>query len=353
MKRLICLLLALVLPVLFLRGAFSESFQETVPEAPPEYTPEPTPEPTPQPTPVPTRVPDWFIPPKEPVRVFFDDETDPFPADAELLTLYVFPIQGADCMLLTYKGHTMLVDAGRPTQAEEVQGTLKSLGLSSVDYLFSTHPHSDHIGGVVPLIDSGFGIGTFFTVFPHDYVENYNAYDYYGETLRALDKAKIPVKDLKTEDKIPFGGADITVMRIPDNYLYEGLTCNEMAAMLMVKLGDCSMLLTADVEPSGDSQKLLARLYDLKADILKYPHHGMSIMAADFMREVDPEYSFFTHGAGNTRDAQALLIHNGFTRMSFATWGLITIQTDGTKWIVHQDIFPEMAEVAETYRYPD
>ena len=333
LKRLLCLLIALALPVLSLQGAFSEE--------------------DPQPTPRPTPTPDWYIPPKEPVRVFFEDETEPFPEGAELLTLYVFPLQGADCMLLTYKEHTLLVDAGRPTQAEEVQGVLKSLGISSVEYLFNTHPHSDHIGGVVPLLDAGFGIGTFLTVFPHDYVENYNAYDYYGETLRALDKAAVPVKDMKTEDKIPFGGPDITIMRIPDKYLYDGLTCNEMAAMLMVKLGECSVLLTADIEPSGDSQILLSRLYDLKADILKYPHHGMSILAAAFMREVDPEYSFFTHGAANTRDAQALLIHNGYTRMSFATWGLITLQTDGTKWIVRQDIRPDMVETAETYRYPD
>ena len=50
--------------------------------------------------------------------------------------------------------------------------------------------------------------------------------------------------------------------------------------------------------------------------------------------------------------SQAYLIHNGYTRMSFATWGMLTMQTDGKKWIVRQDIFPEMQKVAETYRYP-
>ena len=74
---------------------------------------------------------------------------------------------------------------------------------------------------------------------------------------------------------------------------------------------------------------------------------------ADFYREVDPEYTFFTHGAGNTKEAQALLIHNGYTRMSFATWGMITMQTDGKKWIVSQEILPEKKEVADTYRFPE
>jgi hypothetical protein len=39
--------------------------------------------------------------------------------------------------------------------------------------------------------------------------------------------------------------------------------------------------------------------------------------------------------------------------MSFATWGMITMQTDGKKWIVSQEILPEKKEVADTYRFPE
>ena len=285
-------------------------------------------------------------------KVFYEDETAPFPKDAELLTLYVCPIGGADCMLLTLGEHTMLVDTGRPTQAEQVQEMLHSLGLSEVEYVFSTHPHSDHIGGVIPLLDAGFGIGTFITMFPHEYVENINAYDYFGETLRALDRSNVPVLDLKTEDKIPFGDAELTVYRIPDEQIYEGLTCNEMSSVLLVRYGDCRVVLTADIEPTHPSQILLASLYDLKADIMKYPHHGMSLITRELLDNISPEFVFFTHGAGNTQQPQAQLYRNSIPRMVFATWGLITMKTDGSKWTVRQDIFPDYQEIADTYVFP-
>ena len=285
-------------------------------------------------------------------KVFMDGETDPFPDGAELLTLRVCPLQGADCMLLTLGDHSMLVDAGRPVQISTVLDMLRKAELSSVEYLFNTHPHSDHIGGVIPLLDAGFGIGTFLAVFPRTYVEFPLEYDYNGETHRALEKAGVPVRMLKTEDTIPFGDAELTVLRIPDEYIRKDFTCNEMSAMLMIRYGDCSVLLTADVEPTKSIEVTLAELYDLDADILKYPHHGLSLVAREFLAEISPEAVVFTHGAGDSRRAQSQLIQSGISRMFFATWGMITLQTDGTRWIVRQDILPEMEQAAETYVYP-
>ena len=46
-------------------------------------------------------------------RVFSAEETEPFPENAGLLTLRVCPLMGADCMLLTVDGHSMLIDAGK------------------------------------------------------------------------------------------------------------------------------------------------------------------------------------------------------------------------------------------------
>ena len=306
MKRLLCLLLLLMLPV----SALAEGIQ----------------------------------------KVFYEDETEPFPENAELLTLRVCPLLGADSMLLTLGEHSMLVDTGRKLQAETVLGVLNEAGLTSVEYVFSTHPHQDHLGGMIPMLEAGLGVGTFFTVFPHNYVEFIGQYEVQPETIKMLEARGIPVVDLKPDDTIPFGDAEITVLRIPDSSIETSeRTCNDMSAMLMVKFGDCSVLLTADVERMDEIE--LAELYDLKADILKYPHHGMSVIEPVFLDEIQPEFVFFTHGAGDTHRAQVQIYNAGYERMYFATWGTITMQTDGTKWIVKQDLLPEFVDIAKKYVY--
>ena len=277
-------------------------------------------------------------------RVFLEGETEPFPEDAVLLTLRVCPLAGADCMLLTLGEHSMLIDAGKALHYDAVRAMIDGAGLTRLEYAFNTHPHDDHIDGFLPLLKAGFPIGTFFTVFPH----NYDGGVYrQARTIRAMKKANVPVADLKTEDTIPFGDAQITVYRIPDRSIQPYMDCNNLSGILMIRYGACSVLLTGDVDLL--CQPKLAQYYDLKADVMKYPHHGVSTIQKDFLAEVDPEYIFITNGSYDTTEAQRFLIRKGYERMTFASWGMITLQTDGVKWIVRQDILPGKADYVQGY----
>ena len=260
-----------------------------------------------------------------PKRVFMADETAPFGDDEQLLTIRVCTLTGADCMLVTYGDLTMLVDAGKAIDYPTIKAMLDAQGVEKLDILFHTHPHSDHIGSVAKIVESGMPIGQFMTLFPHDYTGNSIVQ---RSSIAALEAAGIPIVDVEDGDKVPFGDADITVMR-----QHKADSDNDLSAMLMVKMGDTSVLLTGDVEYIA--QWYLVRAHDLKADIMKYPHHAVSRINPEFLDAVQPEFCFITHGSRDTATAQKQLTMAGIP-FKFATWGEITMQTNGEKWIVDQ-----------------
>ncbi len=271
-------------------------------------------------------------------KVYFSGETAPFPEDAQVMRILVFPLQGADGMLLSLDDDALLVDGGVDTQADIVFDTAKEYGCSRVHRAFNTHPHNDHIGSIPKLLEKGFEIDQFITVFPLDYSESDSMQI---KVLGELKKKGIPIIQMKNGDEIPFGEAKITIVQ------QTGMGgTNSKSGMLYIRYRNASILLTGDVE--GDAQRLFADKYDLKADILKVPHHGVSLIETEFLENVDPEFAVITNGSINTEDVQEELMKAGIP-FYFATWGPILLETDGEKWIVDQKRFPERGKYIERY----
>ena len=61
-------------------------------------------------------------------RVFLAGEADPFPKDAELLTLRVADVFGGDCMLMTWREETLMIDAGESFFFPAIQRLLSEAG---------------------------------------------------------------------------------------------------------------------------------------------------------------------------------------------------------------------------------
>ena len=55
----------------------------------------------------------------------------------------------------------MLVDAGTPDSFESIQNVLSEEGVTKLDVVVMTHPHSDHMGSINRVIDN-YDIGTFY-----------------------------------------------------------------------------------------------------------------------------------------------------------------------------------------------
>jgi beta-lactamase superfamily II metal-dependent hydrolase len=86
-------------------------------------------------------------------------------AARKTLDFYFIDTEGGQAtLILTPEGESMLVDAGWPgyggRDADRIIAAAKKLGLSKIDYMFVTHYHLDHIGGV-PQLAEKFPIGAY------------------------------------------------------------------------------------------------------------------------------------------------------------------------------------------------
>jgi beta-lactamase superfamily II metal-dependent hydrolase len=132
---------------------------------------------------------------------------------AKTLDMYFVDVEGGQATLIvTPSKQSLLVDTGWPgfnkRDATRIAAAAKSAGIKHIDYLVTTHYHTDHVGGVSQLV-AVLPVKNFI-----DHGPNRETSKGAKELSEAYDEA---VKTgnhmvMKPGDKIPLKGLDITVV---------------------------------------------------------------------------------------------------------------------------------------------
>lgn len=244
------------------------------PEAPTatiSVTTEPTPEPTAKPAPE--------------VSVVQDGE----------LLLTMIDSGQADSFLFEQNGMVALVDCGTRFTGEDVAEYLKQKGITRIDYVFCTHAHDDHQGGLHHII-SNFEIGKI--IMPEVEAGKVTA-NWYIAVMKELKDGKYTVEHPEVGDTYELGDAIITI-KGPITPTSSDL--NNYSTVMTVSFGEMDVLMTGDAEKEVE-RELLEAGTDLDAEILKVGHHGSDTSTTDeFLDAVDPEYALISCKLGNTHD---------------------------------------------------
>ncbi len=208
---------------------------------------------------------------------------------AELTVTYFDVGQGDAALLETPTGKYILIDAGVWSPGYNsgrgvILPHLRASGVSKLDAVVLSHPHSDHIGGIVDLINE-IEIETIYNSGFHYDSELYQSY-----LELALEK-EIPVKALKEGDTLGIDPALLILVLGPEETVYNS-DPNEHSVMLNVIYGESEFLFTGDAGMHQE-KRVLAR-YDelLDTDVLKVGHHGSKTSSGlEFVNMVTPEYS--------------------------------------------------------------
>ena len=187
----------------------------------------------------------------------------------------------------------VLVDAGpEPTAVDRCLGRL---GVRALSLVVLSHLHADHVGGLDGAL-GGRAVGAV-AVGPA------RAPGWaWREVARVASAHRVPVVALHPGQQLRWPGLELEVIgpRFVPGEVDErdGTAVNDTSVIIRAATAAGSMLLTGDVELAGQADLLSAGV-DLRADVLKVPHHGSRFSGPEFLAAVRPRLALVSVGAGN------------------------------------------------------
>ena len=259
----------------------------------------------------------------------------PLEHDNKTLHVYYFYLEhhqksGSSMLIYTPDGYTMLIDAGIQDSSTLLSGYLHHLGIEKIDMALATHPHHDHIGGYLRLLDE-VEIKQFFM--PN---VNYIS-EIYREWIEKMEENSIPYEYLYANQSFTLGNYVTIHVLNPSEYHLQTLKgsysisdINNQSLVLKMNYKNHSFLFTGDIYDEQEEKLIDSYGDQLKATVLEAPHHGGGTSSSThFIRKVSPEYAVM-----NANILQSLYVLRRYELLGVSVlptdiYGTVHLQTDG------------------------
>ena len=260
-------------------------------------------------------------------------------ASPGLVVTYLDVGQGAAALVEAPCGTILLIDGGgEPPHRGDPGRTgemvllpfLRRQGIRSIDLAVISHPHEDHFGGMLPLVEE-IPLGAL-VISPAP-----GESPFYDQLLESAAARHIPIKKTGAGGswKAP-SGLSMEVFGPPAE-LFEGTgsDLNNNSLVMRLTYGAVSFLFCGDMEDDAASE-LLSREKDLLSTVFLVPHHGGFMEALPrLLRAVQPQYAVISVGTnpfGHPREETvAALEQAGVKTFRTDQHGTVTFRTDGSR----------------------
>jgi len=218
----------------------------------------------------------------------------PILGTAERATVVVLDVgEGDATALLSPAGSVVLVDGG--PDPDLIIGKLQSHGISKVDLMVSTHPHSDHTAGLVEvmrrmpvgrLLESGLDART-----PGAS----------RELMTTAAERNVPATVARDGQVITVDPQTrLEVLYSPASLREDPINLNDSSIVSLAEVAGLKILLSGDIETTG--QEALLRAHpSLDCDVIKIPHQGAANAATPELLDASrPRLATISVGRHNT-----------------------------------------------------
>ncbi len=200
--------------------------------------------------------------------------------------------QGDSILIQTPSGHTMLIDGGPNDSVLTQSNRILPLFTRTIDVMVATHPDSDHVTGLIPMLEK-YAVTTV--------IESGETSD--TEVFKDLDE-HVASEHADTHianqgDVLDFqDGVTATILH---PYIGEHFPDTNSASVSMIlSYGDETFLLTGDLPTTKESLLISSGLLPHSITVYKAGHHGSKYSSGEaLLSYIKPEYAIISAGKDN------------------------------------------------------
>lgn len=242
--------------------------------------------------------------------------------------------QGDATLIKTPHGNRILIDAGPEDSLVSPLSHELGVGRQRIDTVILTHPHADHIEGMLNLL-SRYEFGEiWYTGVEHTspvFIALLEEIKKAGIVMKKIDRIERRAFPDDVEFEILFPDKDITEKsaRFPD-----GDELNDTSIVARMRYKDISWLFMGDAERATENY-LLKEGRVASSTALKVGHHGSrSSSSKKFLQAIAPRYAVISAGAGNEyghphQSALRRIARSGVQILRTDVHGTIYMKSDG------------------------
>ncbi|MBR2315480.1 MAG: MBL fold metallo-hydrolase [Clostridia bacterium] len=228
-------------------------------------------------------------------RMDYADINSNLTLDENSIAVHFVDVGQGNCTIIQSGNEGVLIDAGEREASAVIVDFLKENGISHLEYVIATHPHSDHIGGMSTVLEYVDADEIYFPYIIDKYAATSKTY---LNLLETVDRNDIQAHFIDENTVVKFGDVTVTIIT-PVEQVRD---FNNMSLLTKIDYGKNSVMLLADAE-NRELESILNenKTFDFSADVYLAAHHGSNTsLHEEFLSKINARNAVISCGLDNS-----------------------------------------------------